>query len=302
VIPTGGLTIGPPDGRLVTGALESARTHGLAHEVLTAAAVMRRHPVVRIPAGAVAVAEPRAGVVLAARAIAACLDVARRHGAELRTGVAVDGWDAGPSGVRVHAGGETLSAARLVLAAGPWLPTLLPLLAPHLTVERNVVHWFTPRDAAAAGPDRLPVLVVEDRPDHLLYALPSMRSLGDDLEDGVKFAVHHSGVVAPIDALDRVPSAADAAAIAGDVSRYLPDVDPRPARSAVCCYTNTPDGHFVIDRHPVHDRVVVVSACSGHGFKFAPVVGELAAALADEVTVADPLAPFAAGRYSAARR
>ena len=116
------------------------------------------------------------------------------------------------------------------------------------------------------------------------------------------FAVHHSGVVAPIDALDRVPSAADAAAIAGDVSRYLPDVDPRPARSAVCCYTNTPDGHFVIDRHPVHERVVVVSACSGHGFKFATVVGELAAALADEVTVADPLAPFAAGRYSAARR
>ena len=302
LVSTGGLTIGPSGGRLASGALASARTHGLAHEVLSAAEVMRRHPAVRIPAGAVAVAEPRAGVLLAARAIAACLDVARRHGAELRTGTPVAGWEAGPDGVRVHAGGETIAAARLVLAAGPGMPSLVPELAPHLSVERNVVHWFTTRAAAPPGPDRLPVLVIEDAPEHLLYALPSMRALGDDLEDGVKFARHHSGVTGAADAIDRTPSAADVAAIQTDVGRYLPEVDPVPVRSAVCCYTNAADGHFIVDRHPAHDRVVVVSACSGHGFKFASVLGGIAANMVDDVNVHGDLAPFAIGRYSPPRR
>jgi sarcosine oxidase len=295
MVPTGGLTIGPPDGRLVSGALASARTHGLAHEVLDAAAVARRHPVVRIPAGAVAVAEPRAGVVLASRAIGACREVARRHGAELRTGSAVEHWEAGVTGVRVRAGGETLAAARLVLAAGPWMPDLVPALAPALRVERNVVHWFQPHDGAADqayGPGQLPVLVIEDRPDHLLYALPSLRALGDDVEDGVKFARHHGGVMAPLAAIDRQPSAADRTAIGPDVARYLPGLRPEPVRSAVCCYTNTSDGHFVIDRHPQHDAVILLSPCSGHGFKFAPVVGDLAADLVDDVSVQANVPPF----------
>jgi sarcosine oxidase len=160
------------------------------------------------------------------------------------------------------------------------------------------VHWFQAVAGIAAtahafGPDALPVLVIEDTPEHLLYALPSMRGLGADLEDGVKFARHHSGLIAPIDAIDRRPSAADVTAIGPDVARYLPGLAPTPVRSAVCCYTNTPDGHFLIDRHPDHPAVVLVSACSGHGFKFAPVVGALAADLVDDVNVHVPVPPFA---------
>jgi sarcosine oxidase len=299
LVPTGGLTIGPPEGRLVAGALASARTHGLAHEVITAAEVARRHPGVRLPADAVAVFEPRAGVVLAARAIAACLAVARRAGAEVRDGVAVDAWDATAEGIEVRAAGETLRGARLVLAAGSWMPAVAPVLAPVLTVERNAVHWFKPRDDAARY-DGLPVLVIEDTPTHLLYAVPSMRATaGDDLEDGIKFACHHSGVFATADTVDRTPSAADVRAIQADVPRYLPDVDPVPVRSSVCCYTNTPDGHFVVDRHPAEARVVLVSACSGHGFKFASVFGELIADFVADVNVHEMLAPFALGRYSA---
>ena len=297
LVPTGGLTIGPPGGRLVTGALESARTHGLAHEVLEAPEIARRHPAVRIPGGAVAVAEPRAGVLLAARGVAALLDVARAGGAELRDRTVVDGWEAAADGVRVVVGGEVLHADRLVLAGGPWMPGLVPALS-GLRVERNAVHWFQPcagaADAARTyGPDALPVLVIEDTPAHLLYALPSMRGLGADLEDGVKFACHHSGVVAPIDAIDHQPTPDDAAAIAPDVVRYLPGLAPAPVRSAVCCYTNTADGHFLIDRHPEAPAVVLVSPCSGHGFKFAPVVGTIAADLVDGVEGAAALPPFA---------
>jgi sarcosine oxidase len=297
LVPTGGLTIGPPDGRLVAGALASARTHGLAHEILGAAEVTRRHPVVRIPDGAAAVFEPRAGVLLAARAVAALLDVAREDGAEVRDGVVVEGWEVDHDGVRVTVAGETLDARRLILAGGPWLPALVPALAPLLRVERNVVHWFrpetdTPAAGRAYGPDGLPVLVIEDRPDHLLYGLPSMRGLGGDVEDGVKFARHHGGLFAPIEALEP-PDASDAAAIATDVARYLPGLRREPIRSATCPYTNTPDGHFLIDRHPGRRAVIVVSPCSGHGFKFAPVVGAIAADLADDVNVHGNLPPFA---------
>jgi sarcosine oxidase len=305
LVATGGLTIGPPDARLVTGALASARTHDLVHDVLEADAVARAYPLLQIPRGHVAVRDPRAGVLLAARCLAALLAAARADGAELRDGIAVDGWDAAGDGVRVRAGGETLHAGRLVLAAGAWMPQLVPALAPHLRVERNVVHWFRPGpasaiDAAGIGPARLPVLVIEDAPDHLLYALPSMRALGDDLEDGVKFARHHSGhLVADAGAVDRAPSAADAAAIAPDVARYLPALAPAPVRSSVCCYTNTPDGHFVVDRHPAHAAVIVVSACSGHGFKFAPEVGRLVADLVADAPGDEALAPFSARRYSA---
>jgi sarcosine oxidase len=306
IVPTGGLTIGPPDGRLVTGALASAVGHGLAHTVLTATEVADRYPAVRLPDGVVAVHEPRAGVLLAARAVAALIDAARQDGAEVRDDAPIGGWDVVDGGVRVVVDGETVQADRLVLAAGSWMPALVPELAPDLRIERNVVHWFRPAatsapgsDAAAFGPGRLPVLVIEDTPEHLLYALPSMRAEGDDLEDGVKFACHHSGVLAATaDAVDRQPGADDVAAIRADVSRYLPGLEPEPVRSSVCTYTNTPDGHFLVDRHPRHDAVILVSPCSGHGFKFASVLGELVADLATDVNVHGKLAPFAARRYS----
>jgi sarcosine oxidase len=245
-------------------------------------------------------------VLLAARAIAALIDAARQDGAEVRTGAPIAGWDVVDGGVRVVVDGEAIQADRLVLAAGSWMPALVPDLASVLQVERNVVHWFRPvasstigNGAAAFGPDRMPVLVIEDTPEHLLYALPSMRGEGDDLEEGVKFACHHSGVVAAsAAAVDRQPAVADVAAIGADVSRYLPGLDPEPVRSSVCTYTNTPDGHFLVDRHPRHDAVILVSPCSGHGFKFASVLGELVADLVVDVNVHGMLAPFAAGRYS----
>jgi len=185
-----------------------------------------------------------------------------------------------------------------VLAPGAWMADLVPRLQPHLMVERNVVHWFRPT-APSPSMDRLPVLVIEDQPDHLLYAIPSMRALGSDLEDGVKFAEHHSGTIATADTVDRTPSQADVDAIAGDVARYLPRLDPRPVRSSVCCYTNTPDGHFVVDRHPDHEAVILLSPCSGHGFKFAPVIATLAADLAEgaDVNVHDGRNAFTLGRF-----
>jgi sarcosine oxidase len=129
-----------------------------------------------------------------------------------------------------------------------------------------------------------------------------MRPHGADLEDGIKFACHHSGVFATAETVDRTPSAPDVEAIQADVARYLPEVDPVPVQSAVCCYTNTPDGHFIVDRHPGDDRVVLVSACSGHGFKFSPVLGAIAADLVDGQRPAFDPSPFAVTRLGRLER
>ena len=177
---------------------------------------------------------------------------------------------------------------------------LVPALAPHLRVERNAIHWFRP--AAAAPAPVLPVLVIEDRADHLLYAVPSMRALGDDLEDGVKFAA------AP-QRRDRRhrrrrrsrPSAADAAAIAGDVTRYLPRPPCHSGAIERLLLHQHPDGHFVIDRHPEQQAVVLASPCSGHGFKFAPVLGEALADLALDAAPAIDLGLFSLARLTRRR-
>ena len=258
LVPTGGLTIGPPDGRLVSGALASARTHGLAHDVLDATEVARRHPAVRLPGrrrrgrrAARRRAARRAGDRRAARR------GARRRRRACATAWRSTGWEVGAAGVRVVVGGETLQADRLVLAGRSVDAALVPELAP--TCGRAQRRPLVPAGAACgrrrrhSGPTRCPSWSSRTRPSISSTRCRRCARLGADLEDGVKFACHHSGVIAPLDAIDRQPSAADAAAIATRRRRATcPGSAPGRCARAVCCYTNTPDGHFLIDRHPDH--------------------------------------------------
>ena len=217
----------------------------------------------------------------------------------VRDGVVVDGWEADGRWRPRHAWRARPSTAnRLVLAAGPWLPALVPALAPLLRVERNVVHWFRPEADTAAGvrafgPDGLPVLVIEDR-----ARAPALRPAVDAR---ARAATSRTASSSPAtmaacsgrstrSSRRRRPTPRRSRA---DVARYLPGLRPEPIRSAMCAYTNTPDGHFLIDRHPGHHAVILVSPCSGHGFKFAPVVGAIAADFADDVNVHGNLPPFA---------
>jgi sarcosine oxidase len=279
---TGGLTIGRPDGALVSGALRSARAHDIAHELLDADDIKRRFPEFRPEPGMAAVYETRAGVLDPEACVAASIREAAKYGAVIRTAERISSWRASDAGVTVHTSTGRVSARSLVLAAGAWLPTLLGDLTLGLWIERQVMHWFAPartHQRSTAAPS--PVTVWQLAPDRLFYTTP-------DLGEGSKIAIHHAGATVTAESIARDVSTSEVAEIEGIVARYLPALEARVLRSATCMYTNTPDQHFLIDRHPNHDNVVIASACSGHGFKFAPAVGELAADLATDAGARPP--------------
>lgn len=291
---TGGLMIGPRDGVLVAGALRSAQTHALPHEVLGAAEIAARVPAFRPRDHWIGVFEPNDGVLRPEAGIAAMLATASRHGATLRPDEPVLSWGADGAGVRVTTTRGTHRAATCVLAAGAWMPRLLPDLP--LTVARQVLFWFETvgvRNAHDAGV--CPISIWEYDQGRMFYSFP--RS-----EKGVKVALHHGGSPADPDRLDREVSAGEVAEARGVLQEYMPFASGPLSATAVCMYTNTPDTHFIIDRHPHIPQALVVSACSGHGFKFAPVVGEAIADLVVEGHTRHDLGLFGAARWSGANR
>jgi sarcosine oxidase len=290
---TGGLMLGAPDGMMVSGALLSARTYALPYEELTADEVHARFPGFRPPPEMVAVWEPRAGYLSPENAIATHLDLARRLGAELRRNEAVIDWRATRDGVEVTTGKGAYEARKLVLAVGAWTPRLLSDLELPLTVERTVQYWLRPpRETHAFDPDRFPVFLCEYAPRRVWYGFP-------DSGEGVKAALHHQGEPANPDALRREVGADEIAYMRGLVRTLIPEADGEVVRTAVCMYTNTPDEHFVIDRHPEHPQVIVASPCSGHGFKFSSAIGEQVAALALDERPPFDLSPFRVDRFGA---
>jgi sarcosine oxidase len=295
LFPTGGLYAGPPGSGIVEGTLRSVRQHGLAHEILEGDDLKRRHPWLK-GEGLVAIAEEQAGYLIPERAIAAHTRVAEAHGAELRFADGADDWFPEPDGsmVNVHtASGATFRARTLVLTAGAWLPHFLPDLALPLTVERVPLFWYQ-----SARPDALrdlPVYIVETD-DGNFYGFPYLSG------DGLKVARHGTGERTDPDHLHRDLVPGEDESVRRFIARYIPDgVGPLRA-SKICMYTRTPDGHFIIDRHPTYPRVVFASACSGHGFKFASVMGEILADLALDGSTSLPIGFLSLSRFSVATR
>ncbi len=271
---TGGLMIGAPESTIVKGALRSAQEHRLPHEFLTAPEIRARFPALQPPDEMTGVFEPRAGILYPEQCVAAHLAVARRAGADLRFDQPVLNWTATPTGVSVTTPDGTFHARQLIISAGAWIDRLVPELARSFRVERQVLHWFEPRATSAIfGPDRCPIHLWQFDGQHFFYGFPW-------LEGGVKVARHHDGLAADPDTVNRTVAPSEVDDMRAIVQRFLPGADGPIRQSTVCLYTNTPDEHFWIDRHPAHANVLIASPCSGHGFKFASVIGEVLADLA----------------------
>jgi sarcosine oxidase len=256
---TGGLMIGLPAGQLVPGVLASARAHRLPHEVLSSDALAARYPQFRLDPAMIAVWEEDIGILYPEACVRAFLEGAGAANAELRYGEAAQEWTCRPEGVQVSTAQGRYSAGTLVLTAGAGMGELVAELRAHLSVERQVLAHFAPAgDAAALSLGRFPIFCLEEAKGAFYYGFP-------DLGAGCKVARHHGD--------------ADIADIRAFMERRLPQANGALRASDVCLYTNTPDFHFVVDRHPRHDEVIVASVCSGHGFKFAPVMGGIVADL-----------------------
>jgi sarcosine oxidase len=286
--------IGSPASALVRGTLASVRLHHLQHEVLAASELMQRFPAFKLPADYVGVFQPDGGWLAVEPAFEAWISSAASAGAEIRSGDTVRVIEQRPGAVRVRTDGGIVEADVAIVAAGAWTKSLMPTLAAPLRVTREVMGWFEASDPALCAAGRLPVFMLESR-HGMHYAVPPERT---NVAAGIKVAKHHhrNQVVDPDD-YDRTVSQEDEALIRAALAEHVPAANGRLLAAKTCLYTVTPDGDFLVDRVPGSPQIIVASPCSGHGFKFAPVIGEILADLATLGETRHDIARFRLGRF-----
>jgi sarcosine oxidase len=293
---TGGVMIGRPESRTVSGSRASAEQWGLEHEILDAPEIRKRFPTLAPKPDEIALYEARAGLVRPEATVAAHLELGARAGAELHFDEPMTSWAPAGDGVRVTTARGTYSAGQLVIAPGPWAPELLADLGVPFSIQRQVQYWFQPRGGVSPFlPDRHPIYIWEDAEGGQIYGFPAI----DGPDGGAKIAFFRRGAATTPDTLDTSVHDDEIAEMVAYSGQRLPDLPGAFLRGEPCMYSNTPDEHFVIARHPGHEAVTVACGFSGHGFKFVPVVGEIVADLATVGATAHPIALFDPRRLSA---
>lgn len=290
---TGGLMVGPETGPLFRGALDSARTHGVDHEILEARALSERFPAYLARKDWLGLLERRAGMLFPERCIESLLTAARRSGAILRFNTRVRGWKRQAGAVEVVLDTGVVSAKQLIVAAGAWLPGLsdavgVPL---PLEIERQLSHWFQPHvnDAQRYAPANCPIALWEMPGGDVFATFPNDGH-------GVKCGMHHAGASTSPDTVSRIVTQRETAAARELLESVMPGAGGTLLEARVCLYTNTPDRHFIIDWLEPR-QILLLSPCSGHGFKFAAAIGELAAQLLVDGKTWLDLGPFALERF-----
>ena len=284
--------IGSPSAEAVTGALAAAADYGLDVRLLKADEIRRAYPGHIVGNRDVAVLDAQAGFLRPEAAVAAMIGRVEALGGEIRRGVVVAAVNPHPDGVEVvtDESRETFDAA--VIAAGPWMHDLVDWLP--LTVERQVMAWFAiDRNVGnALTPDRFPVYIRQAHEIGDVYGFPTLDGAS------VKIARHHEGAETDPQRVSRDVGDSELEPLRRYVKTRLHGVTQRLVRAVTCMYTNTPDKHFAIGLHPQDARITVLSACSGHGFKFAPVVGDIAADLVTDGRTARDISHFSLERFA----
>jgi sarcosine oxidase len=293
----GGLVIGDHDDSFLQRTRAAAVEYGVEHQHLSHRELTARYPMFETPAGTEAYFEPEAGFVRPEAAVAAQLSLARRAGAELRLDETVESWSATAAGVSVRTARGTLEGRELVLCAGAWVTQLLPETEGTFAVYPQLLHWFPIRRGFEAL-RRMPIFIWEmagerDAFTHLasgFYGFPAI----DGPDAGMKLATERYDATADPDARSDAGATEAGAELARRyLAKHFPWVGTEPLRTVSCLYTNTRGSRFMIGRHPGHANVMIVAACSGHGFKHSPAIGEaVAQTIAGGGSDLD-LAPFA---------
>jgi sarcosine oxidase len=287
---SGGVVLARPASEFFEDTRAVARRFGIEHARLSNREVRERFGMFAVDEETEGYYEPEAGYLRPEVAVGAQLELAARSGTRLRFGERVLTWSASTEGVTVTTDRATYGADRLVLAAGPWITQLFPEGRDVFAVHRQLLHWYEIR----AGYEQLramPVFVWDfggARPSfvHLngFYGFPAIDGPGG----GMKVATEsYESTTAP----DGRQHPAEPAEIDHMFRNYvngrLPFLGPRSVRTVSCLYTCTTGNRFVIDRHPEHCAVLIVSACSGHGFKHSAAIGEAVA----QWVIGGPAAP-----------
>ena len=290
---TGSLDIAPEGEGFVEGSRQSCLDHDLAHEMLSRRDIEKRFPAFHLTPKHIGLWQKDGGFIASERAIYAHAGLAMKHGAELRFNEPVLSWKPTVNGgVEVKTAQTTYTAGSLVLTSGAWMPELVPLLGKTEHVVKQAIGWFGVRRPELFQPDTFPVFILTVEEGNF-YGFPLWEHPGFKL-GGPHFAREPINPNDP----DRTPSPKQVTAIRDCLKRYLPDAAGDPLTLKGCMYTVTPDEHFVVDTLPEAPQVVAISACSGHGYKFCSVLGEVAADLATKGETHFDLSPFSIRRFA----
>jgi sarcosine oxidase len=289
---TGSVDAGPATGEVFTGSLESCRIHGLDHEVLDSVELAGRFPGYRLPEGTMSVFQPEGGFVLSERGIVAQVLAALADGAEVHAQERVGRWLVTPGGgIRVETDRGIYEATRLVVAAGAWAGGFMPGLA-HLAIpERQVLGWFQPTRPELFDPDRFPVFNLAAE-EGRYYGFPVFGIPGFKIG-----RYHHLEEMTTPESVSRAVDGRDEEVLRAAIRRYFPGADGPIMTLKTCLFTNSPDEHFIVDSMPDQPQVIVAAGFSGHGFKFATVIGEILADLAQDGHTRHDISMFRLSRF-----
>jgi sarcosine oxidase len=293
---TGSIDAGPADSWVFKGSLQSCVEHGLPHEVLTGAELAQRFPGYRLPHEILALFQPKGGFLTPERCIIAYVMAAQALGAEIHGREEVLDWEPRGDGVRVITNRDVYEADRLVITAGAWDSKQLDFLQGLAVPERQVLAWFQPERPEYFTPENFPVfnlLVEEGR----FYGFPVHGVPGFKIGK-----YHHFEEMGDPDLLDRSAYPYDEDVLRDLTARYFPDACGPTMSLKSCLFTNTTDKHFIIDLHPTYPQVSFAAGFSGHGYKFASVIGEVMADLAERGRSRHDIELFRLDRFGGPRQ
>lgn len=287
---------GPPEGETISGSRLAAKLHGVELQNLSPQDAAGQLPGFHIPDGLEVVYEPQGGLLFVEDCVRTHVNSAVQAGARLRIGERVTEWSSDGRTVSIRTDTDNIEAGALVVTAGPWASGLLADIpaVPAIQVRRKVLLWNRVRtqnysiDTGQCG-------FLFEMPEGVFYGFPSL--------DGktLKIAEHTGGTIVkdPLQ-LDRRLLPDDVAPVSQFINAVMPGLEPKPFRHAVCMYSMSSDGHFIVDRHPAFPNVVFGAGFSGHGFKFTPVIGEALADLALDGRTDLPIDFLGLSRFSKA--
>jgi len=290
LVKCGGITFGPADDATLQNTISSLVSAGIDHEILDCGQSTARFPAIEIGNGNIAVYQKDSGFLKSSQCVRTQIDIATKHGAEIREHSAVTAVEEKHGKVLVSTAGTTEPFDAAIITAGPWIGKLLaPLKLPVITALRQVAYLAIRRNPENFAPGKLPVWI-QHPSDH--YGFPS-----DGQVDGIKVASHGAGMPYDPDAPDRPLMPEPLENLVRHARKLFPDLSGDVVSTQSCLYTITPDENFIVDHAPGSRRIVLCSGCSGHGFKFTILLGKM---IADMATGADPYAspePWRLGRF-----
>jgi sarcosine oxidase len=272
---TGGVDVGSESGNVIKGSLRACREHHLRHEVLDSNSMNQRFPGYRLAKDMLAVYQPDAGFVLSERSIVAQATAALELGAEIHGRERILEWTNKGRHLIVRTDRDVYRARSLVVTAGAWVSRLVPALTQYAVPERQVLLWSQPRKPEYYRLGRFPIFNMQAAEDRHYYGFPVYGIPGFKIGK-----YHHRLEQVDPDRMDRECHPEDEAVLRDAIRRYFPDADGPTMSMKTCMFTNTPDGHFILDSHPESPQIWLAGGFSGHGFKFCSVVGEIMADLA----------------------